>query len=1071
MENLVINRGNPRRVEIAVLGANGVQVELSRCTDVELVLWINGRSKRAQSVQVANDILIAELSASELDYLGEYSAQVKFAFADGEKYATERVYLFRVANEFFRTASGMSENQSMTINISAPLVTYDRQAVEDMINATQDAIESTANANNAAMNAEAKATLAQNNANLANAAATTANSSAVNADNKAALAVTATANANTATSNANTATTNANNAATNANAKATLANTAATNATNAANYTKGVGDSYEARMVQLEQELNGNPFIYNGKWLKIDGSVVSDNPLSCITDYIEIFRNNNIVIIGLGGNSNTVIGCFYDKDFKFIAPIICDVFGEQRRVVLNSEIPSNAVYLRACANIDQSGKTVSYTSLFDQVKQINETKETTYKSELLLNDIDAYIIDSNLNSPPFNRKGKAGLDSIATYDSTELIYLKNVTCIEYNLLIKTGGCIWLYDKNKKPIASTATPNDGVKSYGTLPITSLPVKAEYMSAHTMNSNHPYYISNYNAYININRDVDIAPIQGLLQGGLSIAQDANYGNFVPDVPNRLATGFFKSVKINKLILPTGYTGFAFYYDSSYQAVYKTDYMSEIIIDVSKGVYIKFGIKKSDDSNITPSDVDLTTKSKLYSNVSVDYNGVIELERGVILDDGQLSNSDNNIMSKYRSLLYKANGIYIFAYNCDIYVYSNDGDFIKKIAYINNNSIRLQDCMIRLSAASNIIKYNGNLLTVSKYSIPSLTPKRFYFGVDYENLNNNTTISTYDQLRLLLPPNYDANGSPVRLIIFCHGSGGYLWGSTDMGYKEQMLYLAKEGYAVAHICGISKHYYDKYYTGNDGDSRTMDGMGTPSQVACYKQGYEWIYKHFNIKKDVFIFGKSLGGALCGSLQYTSGIPIIASGGLSPTIDTVAEIMRNRPLLHKKYYLDAFGIGITVSDSDIQNELTPAGNVFIKENANKIVGYNPMWNGIINLDTDSMLDMFFKYPRVSTGVEYSDWRTLFESMSKNNPVPYKIWIAVDDVNVDPRICDYLQKMSYHGSGVYKLRWMPANTGGHWAVDSDPNALKSTIVTKYGGSVTVATAYAEMVSFFKSFD
>lgn len=327
MENLVINRGNPRRVEIAVLGANGVQVELSRCTDVELVLWINGRSKRAQSVQVANDILIAELSASELDYLGEYSAQVKYT-DNGIRSASERVYLFRVANEFYRTASNLSDNGNIAITVTTPqalnkgysayelavqggfvgtesewIASLSKESKDAAIialesaakadKATSDSIAQTAladkatnranevidevitqinyaqiatseantardNANTAADNANAKAVIAQNNANLANAAATTANSSAVNADEKAALAVKATTNANTATSNANTATTNANNAATNANAKAVIAQQAADSATNAANYTQGVGDSYEARMVESENKIMYN---------------------------------------------------------------------------------------------------------------------------------------------------------------------------------------------------------------------------------------------------------------------------------------------------------------------------------------------------------------------------------------------------------------------------------------------------------------------------------------------------------------------------------------------------------------------------------------------------------------------------------------------------------------------------------------------------------------------------------------------------------------------------------------------------------------------------------------------
>lgn len=276
MENLVINIGNPRRVELTVLSANGVKVELSRCTDVQLILWINGRSKRALTTQISNDVLIADLSASELSYLGEYSGQVKYTDG-GVQQTTERVYLFRVANEFFKSTSGtgVSDKGSLVVSISTPVIAYDQKLVADAEKATADANAAKDSANTAATNANDKA-------NLANTAANNADVAKTNAEKATADANTAALSANTAATNANTKAVYANeqgdyakqqglNAVATANEAATNANNAAFAASQQAAYAKQQGDyakqeaqgidakiatkADQSDLVQLEQEL------------------------------------------------------------------------------------------------------------------------------------------------------------------------------------------------------------------------------------------------------------------------------------------------------------------------------------------------------------------------------------------------------------------------------------------------------------------------------------------------------------------------------------------------------------------------------------------------------------------------------------------------------------------------------------------------------------------------------------------------------------------------------------------------------------------------------------------------
>lgn len=413
----------------------------------------------------------------------------------------------------------------------------------------------------------------------------------------------------------------------------------------------------------------------------------------------------------------------------------------------------------------------------------------------------------------------------------------------------------------------------------------------------------------------------------------------------------------------------------------------------------------------------------------------------------------------------------------------VYIGEGD----------NTIPSKAKFVRLSMSQNspfrselsVIQPTIGCLIATKEDGNRLDNLRAYYPVNLHNPNaanesedilQDGSEMTYDIVKLILPPNYKPDGEPVRLVIYVQGSGGSIWSDRSFNGADNLraFYVAQEGYMLMMINGITAKYHALYPEVND-------NFGTPITMSCYLQAYKWVLDNYNVRADgAFTYGKSLGGVGVGNLMY-SQIPILAAAGLAPALDCISEIMRNRDAQAKQYYADSFGMvgDITFSDRPVAWEQKKKEEAFFKANAHKVIGYNPLWNGVIGLNTDTLLDASFQHGVVDTGQEYADERQAYESLPKYQPCPLKIWIAHDDVNVDPRFCDYLRAMVRKAGCIYELRWMPSGTGGHWAVDkgSEVNGVyqapvSATIKPRYSSeTITMAVAVIEMVTWFRRFE
>lgn len=338
-------------------------------------------------------------------------------------------------------------------------------------------------------------------------------------------------------------------------------------------------------------------------------------------------------------------------------------------------------------------------------------------------------------------------------------------------------------------------------------------------------------------------------------------------------------------------------------------------------------------------------------------------------------------------------------------------------------------------------------------------------------------------YDNGIVMFPPNYSSDGEPVKIAIFCHGSGGMYWGKTSMPYVEMCDYIRKEGYLVFVINGITNKYYDKYYSNKsepNNFNNLLDNLGTPIAMACYKAAYNYIVKNYNVQKQCVAWGKSLGGVMVGNMVYRGEIPLVAAGGHGPTCDVVGLTLRNRPSAYKAYYAEALGMSTPQPTWSDDPRTTVEEQAYFIANIDKVIGYNPIYNGVFGLDLTQAIttDYASPYANDSNEEHWAALKVIYANLPKIIPVPYKIWEAADDVQVDWHRPTWFIEMGKRANQVCEMRYMPLNTGGHGCTDyghatghENEDPVTTTVTPRYYPSeMEVPIAYIELVAWWRRF-
>lgn len=307
------------------------------------------------------------------------------------------------------------------------------------------------------------------------------------------------------------------------------------------------------------------------------------------------------------------------------------------------------------------------------------------------------------------------------------------------------------------------------------------------------------------------------------------------------------------------------------------------------------------------------------------------------------------------------------------------------------------------------------------------------------------------------LLLPTNYNPNGTPVRLVIACHGTGTWITGSstTTSGSPE---YLMSQGYAVLDMNGVP------------GSTPTTDRhFGTPIALRCYLAGYNYVMSNYNLKRDgVFVYGTSMGGLSSMLLCTCGALNVRAQGGFCPCIDTYRQAFATpwagatqRSTMCTKF---GFNKGTKPSAFTTTRPVPADEQQYFLDNIDKVIGYNCMWKNTVGMNFEACVTT--PVPNDVT-TETEEEKALFENVTKIHPCPLKIWHNADDTTVPYKYSKYFIEMCRRGGSLAELRTFPS--GGHnaWA----NGETISGIPTITGGTTSTSTSMYELVNWFKRFD
>jgi alpha-beta hydrolase superfamily lysophospholipase len=250
-------------------------------------------------------------------------------------------------------------------------------------------------------------------------------------------------------------------------------------------------------------------------------------------------------------------------------------------------------------------------------------------------------------------------------------------------------------------------------------------------------------------------------------------------------------------------------------------------------------------------------------------------------------------------------------------------------------------------------------------------------------------------------------------------------------------------------------------------------------PSFTVCIINLVKFLTENYNIKDDgIYIYGKSSGGFITHYLAQTQSLKIKAAASLAPALS---------PMVSLPYHLGQ-GFKTTVNTEAVMagvNETFTGASQFYSGEKSYVLDNVKKWRQIdaFFLGTDlsdeqveNIVGACYNAGNASsdrlkiTDVSIDSNTTTTDILNNAKrwvPCPTKIWIAADDTTVYHDNSKMFVEMAQRAGSPCYLRSLPANTGKHHAVDTDTNAIKTTYQTKYGGSVQVPVAYAEMVDWF----
>ena len=318
--------------------------------------------------------------------------------------------------------------------------------------------------------------------------------------------------------------------------------------------------------------------------------------------------------------------------------------------------------------------------------------------------------------------------------------------------------------------------------------------------------------------------------------------------------------------------------------------------------------------------------------------------------------------------------------------------------------------------------------------------------------------STIRYYSTLMLRLPKNYTQDGTPTKLIIFKSGSRSFdeIF-EADFLYLDYIKYWVDQGYAVVDYFGGTSKYPNN------------DSFGCATNIASANAAYNFLVNNFNIDKGgVYLSCKSLGGYTTHELIFNGSMPIKAAAMLAPGIDNKRYCFGYYGFQRLNFAADMGFTGDlsvlegsdTVPRDDITIQYSDAFKTLLTNNIDKVYGYLPMFNGVINKTLAELLDL---HPEVADA---------WADVKRIHRIPTRYWVAPDDTDTPYPIAANYVKSCQNAFCPVTLRTMPSGTGGHHSVDNAENAPKvASITTRLGVTYTnFPLAFVEALNFLERY-
>lgn len=320
--------------------------------------------------------------------------------------------------------------------------------------------------------------------------------------------------------------------------------------------------------------------------------------------------------------------------------------------------------------------------------------------------------------------------------------------------------------------------------------------------------------------------------------------------------------------------------------------------------------------------------------------------------------------------------------------------------------------------------------------------------------------TYVEGTDYGYIMLPTNYSPNGEPVRLIITCHGAGANLNGyKSDAWKNNSQTYWTSLGFAVMDMFASPTEFTN---------SDTEMHYGNPLVLQCYKKGFDYVMKNFNLRKDgIFVLGSSMGGLSSFEIVQSEIFPVLAHIANCPCIDLFKQAYCNpweggttaRPKIAKYFGFEGTQPTFTNSKPATQAEID-----YFKSNFDKTVGHYPIFNTITCGDPKTTLDVI--PTNIGSAVSDDAEQAVYDKLIAHYPCPIKVFHCKNDSTVNVRYSKYIVEMIRRGGQYAYLHLFPS--GGHSAWDA---GATTTFTSPLGSSITLSASKYEAFLFVSRFN